>query len=605
MVIVFVIDNYGEFSNGTTISALRTKMELEARGHTVRVVSAGPVRGEEYYSLNRRFIPIVSWASRRQHMYFARPDKRILRRAFTNADIVHFFLPFRLSLQGVRIAKKMRIPVTAAFHTQPENITYGAGLGRLGRPIAWMLYQSFKNDFYRHVSRIHCPSTFLASELRRNGYSQSLHVISNGVGDMYRPSIKASEPSQSFTIVSIGRYAAEKNQETIISAVGRSKYRERIHLILAGFGPREKRLKKWAKKHRVRTTFRFFSQSELLEVLQTSDLYVHAAVAEIEGIACLEAIACGLVPIIAQSKKSAASQFALDEKSTFHARDASDLALRIDYWLTHDKARMDQSIAYQQSMEKYRISHSIDLFEEMLNQAVEDHQRSLLAQTKALKKVRKRITFPVYKRMLSFVFYYLIAFPLLWIYVTFLLGVRFRHRKYLRDIKGGAVLVSNHVHTLDSAMNGVAAFPKKPIFTGLKANFRLPLAGFLVNILGTVPVPETRSESRVFLNELTRHARSGRFVHFFPEGHLIPYDTELRPFKKGAFQVAEEADVPIVPIGIAFKEKTSIFPLLAKQKVVLSVGKPIYPDSFRLKREQIAYLQDASFGAMQSLIKLH
>lgn len=37
MIIVYVIDNYGEFSNGTTVTAKRSKEKLEAKGHTVRI----------------------------------------------------------------------------------------------------------------------------------------------------------------------------------------------------------------------------------------------------------------------------------------------------------------------------------------------------------------------------------------------------------------------------------------------------------------------------------------------------------------------------------------------------------------------------------------
>lgn len=66
----------------------------------------------------------------------------------------------------------------------------------------------------------------------------------------------------------------------------------------------------------------FFTRQELLNLLRCADLYCHPAEVEIESIACLEAIACGLVPVIADSPKSAAKAFALDDKSLFKNKDA-------------------------------------------------------------------------------------------------------------------------------------------------------------------------------------------------------------------------------------------------------------------------------------------
>jgi len=55
----------------------------------------------------------------------------------------------------------------------------------------------------------------------------------------------------------------------------------------------------------------------------------------IEGISLIEAFACGLVPIISDSKQSAAAQFALGPQNLFKAGSPESLAEKIDYWLDH------------------------------------------------------------------------------------------------------------------------------------------------------------------------------------------------------------------------------------------------------------------------------
>lgn len=77
-----------------------------------------------------------------------------------------------------------------------------------------------------------------------------------------------------------------------------------------------------------------------------ADLYVHTSDAEIEAMSCMEAFACGLVPVIADSPRSATPQFALDERSLFPAGDADALAERIDWWIEHPQEREEMEHRY-------------------------------------------------------------------------------------------------------------------------------------------------------------------------------------------------------------------------------------------------------------------
>lgn len=597
MVIVFVMDNYGELSNGTTMSANRFANALRAKGHTVRIVTAGTT-GENIYTLKERYLPFVTPVARKQKMYFAKPDKEMLRKAFEGADHIHFYLPFKVSKVGLKIAKQMKIPVSGAFHVQPENITYGMGLKRLGKPVAWFIYKYVKLRFFKKLTHVHCPSNFIQIELKKQNYHNRFHVISNGVGDAFFYE-QASKEKDQFQILMIGRYAPEKRQDILLKAVAISPYRDRIQVVLAGQGPSEHHLKQLAKKLNVNTVFEFYEQKKLIQIIRSSDLYVHAADVEIEAIACLEAIACGMVPVISNSKTSATKQFALDERSLFKAGKHQDLASKINYWIEHEEERLAMTDAYVAYSEKYRLDRSIILFEQMMKQAAYDLRYENTLNTKEAKKLKRMVAHKRAKRILSTGFYYGIGLPILWVYNRLLLGAKIKNRKYLRMIDGGAIIISNHVHTLDSVMSGLATFPKKLVFTGQKQNFKLPIAGKFVNVFGTVPVPDGILESRIFFMELAKQARKGRFVHFFPEGELVKYDTKLREFKRGAFQLAFDAHVPIVPIGISFQNKKG---LIKKRRITVEVGTPIFPDCFLVKKEAIHKLKTEAEDAMQRLV---
>ena len=109
-----------------------------------------------------------------------------------------------------------------------------------------------------------------------------------------------------------------------------------------------------------------------MDELRSADLYVHPADAEIEAVACLEAVACGLVPVIARSPRSAASQFALDPRSLFPTNDRDVLTRRLDWWIEHPQERARMRARYAESARRYSIHRSGQLLEQMFHQTITD-----------------------------------------------------------------------------------------------------------------------------------------------------------------------------------------------------------------------------------------
>lgn len=235
-----------------------------------------------------------------------------------------------------------------------------------------LLYEWFRDDFYNEFTHIHCPSPFIAGQLKEHGYQAKLHIISNGVSDEFYPRVRQKEPelAHKFVILMIGRYSEEKRQDVLIEAVKRSAHSHRIQLILAGQGPKERSLRWQGRSLRYPPIMGFFDTERLCELMAMSDLYVHAADVEIEAIACLEAVASGLVPVIADSPLSATSQFALDHRSLFEAGNVDDLAERIDWWYEHATARHQMARVYAESANQYRLKNSIRKAEQMFAEEI-------------------------------------------------------------------------------------------------------------------------------------------------------------------------------------------------------------------------------------------
>ena len=136
-----------------------------------------------------------------------------------------------------------------------------------------------------------------------------------------------------FKILTIGRYSVEKNQKLLLEAVRKSRYIDQIEIIIAGKGPLEKKLKDAAKELPCDVTFSLYEPKDLIDIMLKSDLYVHCANVEVEGLACMEAFACGAVPVISDAPLSSAKTYALHEQNRFIANNPMDLVSKIDFWI--------------------------------------------------------------------------------------------------------------------------------------------------------------------------------------------------------------------------------------------------------------------------------
>ncbi len=399
MKILFVIDSFYTTNNGTSISAQRYAAELRRRGHEVRALCWDAPQnlrrksdsGQELCTKDNMVdgvfhtakfrIPFFQPLCDKHDFSFAFTDRYIVHEACDWADIVHIFVPFGISWEAVHYCNRIGKPVTGAFHIQPENMTSSVSMGKVN----WLnelFYRTWNREIYSQLRHIHVPSYFMGRMLEERGYTAKIHPISNGIQEAFMEagerknanrSICKSEKGNIFKIMMIGRLSQEKRQDVIINAVKYSKYSNQIQLVFAGKGPEYEKYVELGKELKHQPQFVYVGRDELIEHLLETDLYVHASDMESEAISCIEAFATGLVPVIANSHLSATPQFALDGRSLFIPGDPKDLARAIDYWLDNPQERYAMEEQYRISGCKYSLSASVEQFEEMLNEEIQEN----------------------------------------------------------------------------------------------------------------------------------------------------------------------------------------------------------------------------------------
>ena len=372
MIITVVCDVLGEENNGVVIAEMNLIRYLKSAGHDVRVLCPDETKEgtEGFYVVPTRSFGLFDDYVRKNGVSLAKPDDSVVRAAVEGADLVHLMLPFTLSKAALAVAKENGIPTTAGVHLMAENFSMHLFMG--GVKLANRVVYDHFFDVIGKCDAVHYVTKFLRDLYEGMFGETNGYVISNGVNDRFRP---CGEPDLSdglYRIIYTGRLAREKNQKALIDAVALSKYRDKIKVTFAGCGPLSDYLHKRVKRKKINAEFGFFSRDELVKKLNESYLYVHAAKVEAEGIGCLEAIACGTVPIMCNSPKSATKDYALCPQSLFAVGKPKDLAAKIDWWIEHPAERAEWSRKYADfAVKDFGQTHCMQEMERMFVETVE------------------------------------------------------------------------------------------------------------------------------------------------------------------------------------------------------------------------------------------
>lgn len=150
------------------------------------------------------------------------------------------------------------------------------------------------------------------------------------------------------------------------------------------------------------------------------------------------------------------------------------------------------------------------------------------------------------------------------------------------------MFVSNHTSMADIMV--MLAVEKNPfVFVGKKELSKIPIFGFFYKrtcILVDRSSPKSRKE--VF-DRAQKRLNSGLSICIFPEGGVPKADVFLDKFKNGAFRLAIEHQIPIVPLTFADNKKRFPYGLFdggTPGKMRVTIHQPISTKEKNLKEDR-------------------
>jgi 1-acyl-sn-glycerol-3-phosphate acyltransferase len=133
-------------------------------------------------------------------------------------------------------------------------------------------------------------------------------------------------------------------------------------------------------------------------------------------------------------------------------------------------------------------------------------------------------------------------------WILFLPGIIVRKRMEIseNELPQPCVYVANHSSYLDTVMSYVV-IPNLFVQTGKVEIQKAPLIRLFFRDMNIYVDRKSRNGSYAAFQEASTRIKRGQSVFIHPEG-TIDVRGQLRPFKNGAFRIAIENQVPVVPI---------------------------------------------------------
>ena len=122
-----------------------------------------------------------------------------------------------------------------------------------------------------------------------------------------------------------------------------------------------------------------------------------------------------------------------------------------------------------------------------------------------------------------------------------------------KKIRGGALLISNHVGFLDPLYVMYSVWYRRHRFICSK-DLVESRAGWILKRFMCIPIDRENFGMNSF-REITGHLKNGELISMFPEGRITTEENkEMSAFKSGMVLMAVKSGVPIVPLYIKSRD---------------------------------------------------
>lgn len=317
--IAFYTDVYLPTVDGTVNSIVRSRKELERRGHKVYVFTAGGKDAEDLEKKDKRLVVLKGMRFRRypQYTIALKPNYRLNLRD-VKPDIIHFHTPFNMGVLAIHARNVTGAKLVSTFHTlifSDESLSNFFSKNRIIKTIGKLTLMRYLRWLYKKSDVVISPSNFIKHTLRTKLHlSNDIEVIPSGIELRNRKKAISRELARKELgigrkekiLLYLGRVSPEKNLYFILKS-GKRLEKAGFRIVMAGTGPYLDKCRAISNEKGLKNIYfpGFVSEKIKRYYYAAADVFCNPSTFDTQSLVDLEAMAEGLPILVPEGSAQA------------------------------------------------------------------------------------------------------------------------------------------------------------------------------------------------------------------------------------------------------------------------------------------------------------
>lgn len=186
-------------------------------------------------------------------------------------------------------------------------------------------------------------------------------------------------------------------------------------------------------------------------------------------------------------------------------------------------------------------------------------------------------------------------------YSKLVLHVKIENKEVLsQEDRTGFFLYGNHTQPVGDVFAPTQyVFPKRIYTIASTANLGIPVIGKILPMLGALIVPDSMEHMKEFMKGLKYHIEHKRCIVIYPEAHVWPYCSFIRPMPVTSFRFPVVYQVPAYCMTTTYQKRK----FGNKPKITVYIDGPFLAVKGTNPKEEQKRLHDEIYKCMQKRSK--
>lgn len=200
-------------------------------------------------------------------------------------------------------------------------------------------------------------------------------------------------------------------------------------------------------------------------------------------------------------------------------------------------------------------------------------------------------------RLISHFFWYrIIAYPIATIWIKLKYHHKSVNKEVVKQCKDKAFFMfANHTNPIaDAVIPSLVAIPKDTYLIVHPNNVSIPVVGKVTPALGAIPLPANLAATKHFVACIQDKIDRKKAIMIYPEAHIWPFYTKIRPFKDVSFRYPVQFNAPCFCFTNTYQKRR----FSKTPQIVTYIDGPFYPNPELSPKEQRTELRDKMYAVM-------